>query len=209
MNNSNKFKLSFQKQKQNLIVSADGEPFFTAYAPTVRKQGYADSDELTGIELANFRRRCLTEDYLRRAYYLLGIKDYAKAGLCKKLGDDAEIAQAVVDGLERDGYLDDGAYAARRAAQLISGKKMSEQTAVYTLAGEGVGLETARSAVSDLGSDPKERITALLEGRYRLKLQKEDGPKKVAQALSRLGFRWDDIKSALSQYTNGELENGD
>jgi SOS response regulatory protein OraA/RecX len=42
-----------------------------------------------------------------------------------------------------------------------------------------------------------------------LKLQKEDGPKKVAQALARLGFRWDDIKSALSNYTDGELTNGD
>jgi len=205
----NKFRLSFQKQKQNLIVLTDGEPFITAYAPVVRKQGYADGDELTDTELANFRRRCLTEDYLRRAYYYLGIKDYSKKGLAKKLGDDEEIAQAVVDGLEDDGYLNDDAYAARRAGQLISGKKMSEQTAVYTLISEGVDPELARNTVADLDSDPAERITALLEGRYRLKLQKEDGPKKVAQALARLGFRWDDIKSALNQYTNGELNHGD
>ncbi|HOP11673.1 MAG TPA: regulatory protein RecX [Oscillospiraceae bacterium] len=202
-------KLSFQKQKHNLIVTVDDEPFFTAYAPVVRKQDYSDGDELSDTELSNFRRRCLTEDYLRRAYYFLGLKDYSKAGLCKKLGDDAEIAQVVVDGLESDGYLDDSAYAARRAQQLITGKKMSERTAVYTLISEGVDSETARNAIDDLDSNPAERITALLEGRYRLKLQKEDGPKKVAQALLRLGFRWDDIKSALTQYTNGELENGD
>ncbi len=205
----NKFRLSFLKQKQNLTVLADGEPFFTAFAPVVQKQGYNDGDTLTDTELANFRRRCLTEDYLRRAYYYLGLKDYSKAGLCKKLGEDEQIAQAVVDGLENDGYLDDVAYAARRAGQLISGRKLSEQTAVYTLVNEGIDRETAQNAIADLESDPAERISALLEGRYRLKLQKEDGPKKVAQALARLGFRWDDIKSALSKYTDGELTNGD
>lgn len=205
----NKFRLSFFKQKQNILVSADGEPYFTAYAPVVQKQGYSDGDELTDTELANFRRRCLTEDYLRRAYYYLGIKDYSKAGLCKKLGDDEEIAQAVVEGLESDGYLDDIAYAARRAGQLITGRKLSEQTAVYTLVSEGIDRETAQNAVADLDSDPIERISALLEGRYRTKLQKEDGPKKVAQTLSRLGFRWDDIKSAITKYTDGEQLNGD
>ena len=205
----NKFRLSFFKQKQNILVSADGEPYFTAYAPVVQKQGYSDGDALTDTELANFRRRCLTEDYLRRAYYYLGIKDYSKAGLAKKLGDDPEIAQAVVDGLENDGYLDDVAYAARRAGQLITGRKLSEQTAVYTLVSEGIDRETAQNAISDQNSDPVERISALLEGRYRMKLQKEDGPKKVAQALARLGFRWDDIKSALSKYTDGEQLNGD
>lgn len=188
---------------------ADGEAFFTAYAPVVQKQGYANGDELSDTELANYRKRCLTEDYLRRAYYYLGIKDYSKKGLAKKLGDDEQIAQTVVDGLEDDGYLDDAAYAARRAGQLISGRKLSEQTAIYTLVSEGVDRETAQNAIADLDSDPAEHISALLEGRYRLKLQKQDGPKKVAQALARLGFRWDDIKNALSQYTNGELENGD
>lgn len=205
----NKFRLAFQKQKQNLIVSADGEPLFTAYAPVVQKYGYRDGDELTATELADFRRRCLTEDYLRRAYYYLGIKDYSKRGLAKKLGEDEQIAQAVVDGLENDGYLDDSAYASRRAQQLITGRKLSEQTAVYTLLSEGIDPDLARNTVADLDSDPKERITALLEGRYRMKLQKEDGPKKVAQALARLGFRWDDIKSALSKYTDGELYHGD
>ncbi|HNX13251.1 MAG TPA: RecX family transcriptional regulator [Oscillospiraceae bacterium] len=205
----NKFRLSFQKQKQSLTVSADGEPLFTAYAPVVQKQGYSDGDELTETELVNFRRRCLTEDYLRRAYYYLGLRDYSKRGLAKKLGEDEEIAQAVVDGLESDGYLDDAAYAARRAGQLITVKKLSEQTAIYTLVSEGIDPETARNAVADLDSDPKERISALLEGRYRMKLQKEDGPKKAAQALARLGFRWDDIKSALSKYTDGEQLNGD
>ena len=205
----NKFRLSFQKQKQNLTVSADGEPFFIAYAQVVQKHGFHDGDELTATELADFRRRCLTEDYLRRAYYYLGIKDYSKRGLAKKLGEDEEIAQAVVDGLESDGYLDDIAYANRRAGQLITGRKLSEQTAVYKLVTEGVDPETARNAVADLDSDPKERIAALLEGRYRMKLQKEEGPKKVAQALARLGFRWDDIKSALLKFTDGELENGD
>lgn len=190
-------------------MSADGEPLFVAFAPVVQKQGYRDGDELTDAELVNFRRRCLTEDYLRRAYYYLGLKDYPKKGLAKKLGDDEEIAQAVVDGLESDGYLDDTAYASRRAKQLISCRKLSEQTAIYTLISEGVDPETARIAVADQNSDPKERISALLEGRYRIKLQKQDGPKKVAQALARLGFRWDDIKSALSKYTDGELENGD
>ncbi len=200
----NKFRLSFEKQRQNLIVSADGEPFFTAYAPVVRKQGFGDGDELSAAELADFRRRCLTEDYLRRAYYLLGIKDYSKRGLVKKLGDDEEIAQTVADGLESDGYLNDDAYAARRAEQLIAGKKTSERTAVYTLVSEGVEPELARSAVADLGSDPAERITALLEGRYRIKLQRENGSQKVAQALARLGFRHDDIKTALSKFTDGD-----
>jgi hypothetical protein len=119
-------------------VLADGEPLFAAYAPVVHKQGFHDGDELTETELTSFRKRCLTEDYLRRAYYYLGLKDYSKRGHAKKLGEDEEIAQAVVDGLESDGYLDDVAYAARRAGQLISVKKMSEQTAIYTLVSEGI-----------------------------------------------------------------------
>ena len=40
----NKFRLSFFKQKQNILVSADGEPYFTAYAPVVQKQGYSEGD---------------------------------------------------------------------------------------------------------------------------------------------------------------------
>lgn len=188
---------------------ADGAEVFTAYAPIVKKRALCEGDEISDTELENLRRACLFEDTLRRAYYLLGIKDYTAAGLGKKLGGDADITAAAVEKLVTDGYVDDEKYAAARAARLAA-KHLSKSVIISKLRFEGVESEAACAAAEEAcGEDGTADVIAVINSRYRAALFKEEGRRKVSAALARRGFSYDDINTAIERVMNGEDEYGD
>src|SRR5574344_2439971 len=92
-------KITLRDEKQNVTVLADEAPVFTTTRQTASKYKLRDNCELSDAELETLRHDCLYEDYTRKAFVYLGIRDYSVHGLCRRLGDDAAIAQEVTEKL--------------------------------------------------------------------------------------------------------------
>ena len=59
--------------------------------------------------------------------------------------------------------------------------------------------------ISELDIDVHEQIRAVIEKKYR-NLSDEKVKRRAVAALQRLGYRWDDIKSVLSEYNEDETD---
>lgn len=128
-------------------------------------------------------------DALRR----LGRRDMTRALLTERLAVrwGEALAEQVVTALKRDGWIDDAAYASRRASVLQSRRPMSTERVQQHLEAEGVTASRARQAAV-ASHDP----LALQQAIVRWKRQGRDGP-WMLRALGRQGFEFDTIQSAL------------
>jgi regulatory protein len=70
----------------------------------------------------------------------------------------------------------------------------------------GISRELAEQAVAEAEPDPREAVRELIEKKYARNLGDEKGRRRTAAALQRMGYRWDDIRSALNEFTTDEEE---
>ena len=64
----------------------------------------------------------------------------------------------------------------------------------------GIDRETAEITINSITLDESDNIRVLLNGKYARKLTTEKGRKQVFAALTRLGYSYSDIRSAMSEY---------
>lgn len=128
-------------------------------------------------------------DALRR----LGRRDMPRALLVQRLTSrwGADLAEQVAAALQRDGWIDDAAYASRRASALQSRRPMSAERVQQHLEAEGVTASRARKAATE-SRDPQ----ALHQAIVRWRRQGRDAT-WMLRALGRQGFDFDTIQSAL------------
>lgn len=123
----------------------------------------------------------------------LGRRDMTRALLQERLatkwGD--ELAERVVTALARDGWIDDAAYAQRRAAALQARRPMAAERVQEQLEAEGVPMARARKAARATHDDG-----ALDQAVARWKAQRRDAG-WITRTLGRQGFEFDTIVSAL------------
>ena len=143
-----------------------------------------------------------------RALWLLSGRDYAAAELSQKLAPDfgRAAACAAARRMEELGLINDEAYAARLAEQLLFVKKVSARDAIYQMTARGLPRETVEQAVETLSPDPAEQLRELIEQKYRRSLSDEKGVRRVTAALARRGFAYGDIRAALRPYLSEEME---
>ena len=137
----------------------------------------------------------------QKALWLLSKRDYAKKELILKLKQDAteESAELAVQRMEELGLIDDQAYAVRRAKDLFAFKAYSAEKIMYELVRRGIDSQTAKQTVQELAPDPSERLKELIERKYKRYLEDEKGRQKVWQTLSRMGYSYSDINTALKR----------
>lgn len=129
----------------------------------------------------------------------------------KKLEDkirrtaDETSAQKAVDRMEELGLLDDERFARHYAEKLLNSKHMSKRGIAFELTRKGIDKETAEQLCDELDIDVHEQIRAVIEKKYR-NLSDEKVTRRAVAALQRLGYRWDDIKSVLSEYNEDETD---
>ena len=123
----------------------------------------------------------------------LGRRDMTRALLQERLtakwGD--ALAERVVATLARDGWIDDAAYAQRRAASLQARRPMAAERVQQHLEAEGVSTARARKAARATRDD-----SALDQAVVRWKAQRRDAA-WIARTLGRQGFEFDTIVAAL------------
>ena len=103
------------------------------------------------------------------------------------------------DRMEELGLVDDEDYA-RRLAQELARKGYAAPRTAQELARRGIDRDLARAAAQEAVSDPGESLRALIARKYARRLGDEKGRRQTVAALQRLGYRWDEIRSALREF---------
>lgn len=163
---------------------------------------------LPDTELDDDRLRDLiTQSELRRAkekaLWLISFRDHSSKELFIKLRRDfsEDTANATVERMKELRLIDDESYA-RRLARDLHAKHLSEQNIRMKLIEKGIDREFAENVASELEIDPVSEISILIEKKYIKKISDETGRRRTVAALQRAGYKWSDIKSALSRFVD-------
>lgn len=145
-----------------------------------------------------------------RAYYLLSYRDHSERELYDKLRRTVpeEVAAQTVAKMLELGLLDDRRYAEKLAEYYLVQKRWSYRKSLFEMKRRGIGEEIAAEALDACGVPASEQLRQLLDRKYGRLLGDPAGNRKAANALARLGFSYDEIRSAIRAYLE-EMEIGD
>ena len=136
-----------------------------------------------------------------KALYLLEHRSHSKRELTEKIARTAasrQAAQAAADHLEELGLLDDQAYAESYAKELFLRKRYGVRRVRQELARKGIDREIIDQVLALYeDQDPGEAISLVLERRYPQWRQDERVRRRAVAALQRLGYSYEQIRSAL------------
>ncbi len=158
--------------------------------------------EITDEEL----HECIEASQLKRckdkAMWLISYRDHSRKELIDKLRRDysEESCIKTADRLGELGLIDDGRFARRYTADLINIKHLSERGIRQKLREKGIDRDLIDEVVDELSIDEEEQIRAIIEKKYARVLSDEKGQRRAANALARLGFSYQDIKSVMNEY---------
>ena len=175
------------------MFTVDAEYWFSCHY--CRKEEIEDGEE---------QEKFLTEVGSRYAFIsglrILSYGDNSRRELTQKLrtkGHKPEYIDGALDKLQEYGYINDTRYARNLTDSLIARKHMSRNGIKNELIKKGIEREIIESVLDDTEFDDAQAIKALLSGKFSRNLSDEKGIRKTVAALQRLGYGWQDIKSAL------------
>ena len=109
-----------------------------------------------------------------------------------------ELAEEAADRLEELGYLNDAEYA-RTVARHYAAKGYGERKLRDELWKRGVSREYWDQALEEV-QDPTDAMDAFIRRKLMGRTDDRETLGKLSAALARRGYRWEDIRSALSRY---------
>lgn len=193
-------------------VYIDGEPAVRVDSDTLLLSGHRAGQKITDEQLHALITQSAEKRAKEKALWLLGHRAHTRQELFDKLSRDVtpQAAEQAVARMEALGYLDDGDFARRYAAELFTRKGYAARRVMQALLQKGIEKELAAEAVETLVPDPSEQIEELLRGKLGETLRRENGRDKVVAALRRNGFSWSEIRPCLTEaMKQRSLENGD
>ena len=130
---------------------------------------------------------------------ILSRRDHSSKELKRKVArrSGAEFAREAVERLEEMGYVNDERYAHTLAQELYERRGMGKKRIEQELRQRGISRETASECAEELDGDDVERIKNLLETKFAGKFSDEKGRRRTFNALTRLGYGYSDIRSAM------------
>lgn len=196
-----------EPRKKGLVaLFIDGEYAVSVDAETFALSGLKPGSELSDERLHELIRKSDARRAQEKALSLLENRAHSKKELTEKLGRavSREAAGEAARRLEELGLLDDESYARQLAPELFSRRGYSASRVRLELMRRGIGRELAEKITEEYEPDPAGAIRGIIEKKYAHVLGDEKGRRRAAAALQRLGYRWEDIKSALRGFAEGE-----
>ncbi|MBQ9673503.1 MAG: regulatory protein RecX [Ruminococcus sp.] len=138
-----------------------------------------------------------------KALWLISYRDHSEKELVDKISKTSsrEAAEAAVEKLSDLGLVNDENFARRYYTELINGSKhLSSRAAKYKLLEKGISRDIIDNIIEEVPVDEREQIRIILEKKYSNFTKDEKFRRRAVSALQRRGFRWDDIKSVMSEY---------
>lgn len=149
-------------------------------------------------------------DYQRaksRALWFLDRADHSEKALYDKLlraSLSPEACACAIARLKELGLIDDVRYATRLAERLIEAN-VSKREAYMKMTARGLPRDIVRQALDGTDADEAAQLRALIEKKYKTRLQNPENTEKVYAALVRKGFSYSAVRDALKNYSE-ELE---
>lgn len=182
----------------------DGEPAVKLDEETAAslRPGQQLSDE----ELHELIARSDAVRAKEKALYLLEHRPHSKRELEDKLARTVgrEAAGQAAGRMEELGLIDDADYA-RRLAEELARKGFAAPRIRQELLRRGIGRELAAQEAERAAAAPEDALHSLIERRFARQLGEEKGRRRAVAALQRMGYRWEEIRSALRAF-GGEPE---
>lgn len=182
----------------------DGEPAVKLDEETAAslRPGQQLSDE----ELHELIARSDAVRAKEKALYLLEHRPHSKRELEDKLARTVgrEAAGQAAGRMEELGLIDDADYA-RRLAEELARKGFAAPRIRQELLRRGIDRELAAEEAERAAAAPEDALHSLIERRFARQLGEEKGRRRAVAALQRMGYRWEEIRSALRAF-GGEPE---
>ena len=182
----------------------DGEPAVKLDEETAAslRPGQQLSDE----ELHELIARSDAVRAKEKALYLLEHRPHSKRELEDKLARTVgrEAAGQAAGRMEELGLIDDADYA-RRLSEELARKGFAAPRIRQELLRRGIGRELAAEEAERAAAAPEDALHSLIERRFARQLGEEKGRRRAVAALQRMGYRWEEIRSALRAF-GGEPE---
>ena len=182
----------------------DGEPAVKLDEETAAslRPGQQLSDE----ELHELIARSDAVRAKEKALYLLEHRPHSKRELEDKLARTVgrEAAGQAAGRMEELGLIDDADYA-RRLAEELARKGFAAPRIRQEPLRRGIGRELAAEEAERAAAAPEDALHSLIERRFARQLGEEKGRRRAVAALQRMGYRWEEIRSALRAF-GGEPE---
>ena len=201
-----------ETKKGRFSVFADGEFLFSVHKDTfLLRPELAVGRQVTVETLEEIRLEDEALSCKEKALTLLEYSSHSAGRLAEKLRRHypPETVEQVVQRLRELGLLDALDYGRRLAADLLNLRGYSLGRVRQTLYQRRLDKETIDQVMGELSEiDQIAPIVALVNKKYLQKLREPRGREKVAAALQRRGYRYDEIREALSQVTEGLFDEG-
>lgn len=187
-------------------IYLDGHPMGEVDAADVFRLGLMADMELD--EEGYDRLMAMSETFTarRKAAASLARADFSKEGLVRRLiqkGVAEEAAREAADYFESKGYINDREYAARLVRQYCGGKGYGRQRVEQELMARGLSreiIEESLDAYDEEEGENGDRILGLFNRRFSgCDLSDEKTRRRVAGALMRYGYRWEEIRALFER----------
>ena len=199
-----------ETKKGRFAVFADGEFLFSVHKDIfLARPELALGKNLPVELLEEIRLEDEAWSCKEKALTLLEYSSRSAGALAEKLRQHypPEVVEATVERLAGLGLLDDLDYGRRLAADLIHLRKYSLGRVRQALYQRKLDREVIDEVMEELeDTDQIGPIVELVQKKYLPKLREPQGRQKVAAALQRRGYGWDDIREALRQVAENDDE---
>lgn len=192
------------RRKGLVALFLDGEYAVSVDAETFALSGLRPGAELTDERLHELIRGSDARRAREKALSLLEHRAHSQKELTDKVSrfTSREAAAEAVRRLAELGLVDDASYARQLASELFSRKGYAASRVRLELMRRGIGRELAGEAAEQCEPDPAGAIRKIIAKKYARAPGDERSRRRAVAALQRLGYRWDDIRAALGEFTD-------
>lgn len=199
-----------ETKKGRFSVFADGQFLFSVHKDTfLLRPELAVGRRVTPETLEEIRLEDEELSCKEKALTLLEYSSHSAGRLAEKLRRfyPPETVDRVIGRLRELGLLNDLDYGRRLAADLLNLRGYSLGRVRQTLYQRRLDQETIQTVMEELADiDQVSPMVALVKKKYLPKLREPRGREKVAAALQRRGYQYDEIREALAQVLEGLLD---
>lgn len=191
-----------EQKNGRFAIYADGEYALSADAQTLALSHLRKGAEISAQELNEFAKETQEQFAKDKAMTLLSYRDHSKEELRRKLlrSVDEDSADLATQRMEELGLVNDDSFAEKFAREMLEKRLMGADRVLYEMARRGIDRELAQETVEQLDTEPEERILRFLRKKYPCGVEDEKTKRRALAALSRNGFRWSEIRSAMREF---------
>lgn len=190
-----------QTKRGRFSLYTDEGFLFSMHPEVFALSGLSEGAEIDIEALESLRCESELKIAKEKALNLLGHSSRTKQQLYDRLLRHADelAADAAVQRMEELGLVNDADYARRFAADMLHLKGWAPRRIAQELRRKGVEPEIIEDCLAQLQEefDPVEKILQVVQRKYRGALADQKSHDRAVAALIRLGYQYEDIRSAF------------